>query len=197
MAAATLLYTVTILLRCTRIPLPFVPTFVGLSFSSLPRLVNTFIYKPLTNILVTLVGGVFRLVTDKDNTINRLSGFLLNTIFIFDTNVVCGGVPGFGNIVVNKVTNTILVNVTSLPLGGFVVCPLCCSIVNFPGRTVLSVCHIVEPDANSVPRTLLIFGIPFAVIGNLVDILISVVVCGPLDPVLRGGGAASQRGHEG
>ncbi len=183
----TLFKTLKFILVLLRFPVPVVvPSFIGFSFSRVPTIVATFTCNPLCNVLIYLLGGVLRLFIAADTNINRISGFVLNTVFINVTKLVCGYGGGHGFTLVNSLINTNIVTIVDMFSGCCVICPTFSILCGLPVSTVLNVCRTVLSSVSGLFRTVLIFGLPFGFTGKVVSTAIYFLICGGLSPVLGG-----------
>lgn len=179
----TVLNTITKMLVGLRFPVPFLtPSFCRLSFSRMPIVMKAFTVKPITNVLVRLIGVLMRLIAGKAvaTNINSITGFLFKYTCIMPTNLVCHFHRGGDEMrtITNVTTKAILATVLTYFIGTFILLPTCNGTFKVPVRAFVRVKDTMRDSMGKLLAFTLLVVTPFGVFGCTLASLVIFMVCG-------------------
>lgn len=181
------LSTVTMILVVFSVPLPFTPAFCGVSLDRIPILMKYFTVKPVTKILMRLIGVLLGLILAKARATNikRVTGFVVKYSFYMPTNLVCEEGEAEGDTLVKVMAKAILVVIVKYFIGTFMLLPACTTTFKVPVSTLINVKATIGSRVADLSAFIVFTMTPFGLIGKVIISLVMFLVCGGVDPVFE------------
>lgn len=147
------------LLMFIEFSIPIVPSFLKVDISELPALLMSFMYGPLSGVIVCLLKNVIHMTISTTGCVGELSNFLLGAVF-------CTVAGSIYKIKKTKTGAIVSMLVGAAVMGGlcfftnlFIMYPFYYNI--YPKEAILGMCQAILPWIDSIEMSLLVFNVPF------------------------------------
>ena len=161
------------LLMFIEMSVPIVPSFLKFDISELPALLMSFIYGPVSGVIVCLLKNVLHLTISSTGGVGEFSNFLLGAVFC----LVAGYIYKFNR---TKLGAIIGMLVGAAVMGGicyftnlYIMYPFYYNMI--PKQAILGMCQAILPSIDSIEKSLLVFNVPFTFGKGVVCSLITFV----------------------
>ena len=138
---------------------PIVPEFLKFDISELPALLMSFMYGPISGVIVCLLKNVLHLIVTTTGGVGEFSNFILGAVFC----IVAGTIYKYKR---TKVGAIIGMLVGAAVMAGvcfftnlYIMYPFYYNII--PKEAILGMCKAILPSVDSIEASLLIFNVPF------------------------------------
>ncbi len=171
------------LLMFIEMSVPFVPSFLKFDISELPALLMSFIYGPISGVVVCLLKNALHLTITTTGGVGELSNFLLGAIFC----LVAGYIYKFKRTKTGAIVGML---VGAAVMGGvcfftnlFIMYPFYYNVI--PKQAILGMCQAILPSVDSIEKSLLIFNVPFTFVKGVICSVITFIAYKKLKKVLK------------
>ena len=171
------------LLMFIEFSVPIVPEFLKFDISELPALLMSFMYGPISGVVVCLLKNVIHLTITSTAGVGELSNFILGAIFC----IVAGSIYKIKKTKTGAIIGMLL---GSAVMGGicfftnlYIMYPFYYNV--FPKEAILGLCRAILPWVDSIELSLLVFNVPFTFAKGVICSLITFAVYKKLKKALR------------
>ena len=171
------------LLMFIEFSVPIVPSFLKVDISELPALLMTFMYGPVSGIIVCLLKNVIHLIITSTGGVGELSNFLLGAIFCFAAGMIY------------KHNRTKMGAIIGMLIGAFVMAEVCFFTNLYimypfyyniiPKEAILGMCQAIIPSIDSIELSLIVFNVPFTFAKGILCSIITFLAYKKLKKALR------------
>ncbi len=171
------------LLMFIEFSVPFVPSFLKVDISELPALLMSFIYGPVSGVVVCLLKNVLHLTITHTGGVGELSNFLLGAIFCFTAGMIY------------KHHRTKKGAILGMLIGAFVMAEICFFTNLYimypfyynimPKEAILGMCQAILPSISNIEMSILVFNVPFTFAKGVLCSLITFVAYKKLKKALK------------
>ena len=116
----SMLSAIAFILTFLKFPLPFLPPYLTLDFSDVPTLLATFIFGPLSGLLVALIKNILNFLFNIGDPVGPVASFLLTAYFVSHRKQYSSR----RSLIIGLVAGTIAMTIVLSILNYFVLLPL-------------------------------------------------------------------------
>ena len=164
---------------------PLVPDFLKYDFSDLPALLTAFGVGPWAGVTVELLKNVIHLPVTQTGGVGELANFLIGACFVLPAGLFYRLKGGKTGALIGSVIGTLLAAAVSLPVNYWITYPVYAQFM--PMEAILGLYRALNPVATTLWRALLMFNLPFTVVKESVNVVITFLVYKKISPLLHGG----------
>ncbi len=161
-----------------------VPAFLKFDISELPALLVTFMYGPISGVLVCLTKNVLHLTFTSTSGVGELSNFILGAVFCIVVGLIYKRFRTKKGALVSMFIGSAFTGLVCFLTNLYLVYPLFYRFV-VPKEAILSMCQAVLPWIDSIEKSLLVFNVPFTFAKCCICSVITFVVYKRLKKVLK------------
>lgn len=186
LVVTAMLTAVAVVLQYIEFSIPIVPSFLKLDFSDLPELIGAFAIGPWWGVVICFLKNLIHLPFGSSMAVGELSNFMLGAVF----SVVAGYIYRFrrtkGGALAACLAAAAAMALVSFPLNNFIVYPAY-SVLWTGGdmEPIIGMYRTILPAADTLPKALLIFNIPFTLGKGLIDALLAMLIYKPLSRLIE------------
>jgi len=171
-------------LMCLEFPISFLmPSFIQFDFSELPALVTSFAFGPVYGVMVCLVKNILHLSLSKTSGVGELANFILGASFCFVAGYIYKLNKTFKGAIISCFLGALFMALISFPINYFITYPF---YYNFMAKEqIIAIYMILCKTANSIPKALLIFNLPFTFVKGTIDSIICILIYKRISPILK------------
>ena len=118
----SMLSAIAFILTFLKFPLPFLPPYLTLDFSDVPTLLATFIFGPLSGLLVALIKNILNFLFNIGDPVGPVANFLAGASFLLTAYFVSHRkqYSSRRSLIIGLVAGTIAMSIVLLPLYGMI-----------------------------------------------------------------------------
>ncbi len=162
---------------------PIVPSFLKFDISELPALLMSFMYGPVSGVVVCLLKNVLHLTVTSTGGVGELSNFILGAVFC----VVAGSIYKYkrtkGGAIISMLIGAAVMAGVCFFTNLYIMYPFYYNMI--PKEAILGMCQAILPSVDSIEKSLLVFNVPFTFGKGVICSLITFVAYKKLKKVLR------------
>lgn len=192
MAATAMLGALAAALMLLQFPIPLVPGFLQFDFSELPALIASFSMGPLYGVLVCLIKNLVHLPATFTFGVGELSNFLLGCALVVPAGIWYRIRKNRKGALLGALSGTLCMGLLSFPSNYFITYPVY-AVVFIPGATleegmgaIIGMYQAILPWADTLPKCLLVFNLPFTMAKGLADAAITFLIYKYISPLIKG-----------
>lgn len=179
----SMLTAIAVALQYIEIPIPIMPSFIKLDFSDLPEIIASFLFGPISGVLVAFLKNLIHLFASQTGFIGELSNFLIAASFCIPAGLIYKKKKTLKCAIIAGIVGCLVSGIISLPINYFIIYPLYYNVMGFPEKAILDMYQLILPKVKNIFEALLIFNVPFTIAKNLVCTLFTLVIYKPLKKV--------------
>ena len=185
LVVAGMLTAVAIVLQYIEFSIPIVPSFLKLDFSDLPELIGAFALGPWWGVVICFLKNLIHLLFGSSGGVGELSNFLLGAVF----SVVAGYIYKFrmtkGGALAACLLGALAMALVSFPINYFIVYPAY-AFMWFKNdmAPIIGMYKTILPVSDTLPKSLLIFNVPFTFVKGLIVSVIAILIYKPLSNLI-------------
>ncbi len=165
------------------LPVPFMPPFLKLDISSVPVMICSFMFGPLSGVMVAVVKAFIHLLSTQTGGVGELADFLITSSF-----AVTGGMIYRKNHTKKGALMASLASIAAISIVGclanyFILIPFYKNIM--PIEAIISACNAINPAINSMTGYILFGVLPFNIIKGCVAAILTFIVYKKLSNVIN------------
>ncbi len=163
---------------------PLMPGFIKMDLSDFPALIASFSLGPVSGVAVAFIKNLIKLFTTTTGGVGELSNFILSAIFVLPAGLIYKHKKTRGGAVLAAFVGAFAMAAMSFFTNYFVVYPVFTKFM--PMEAIIKAYTVILPSANTLPKALLIFNVPFTFIKGLLNVAVTFLLYKPLSPILKG-----------
>lgn len=171
------------LLMFIEFSVPFVPEFLKVDISELPALLMSFIYGPLSGIIVCLLKNLIHLTISTTGGVGELSNFLLGAIFCFTAGTIYKYHKTKKGAIVGMLIGAFVMAEICFFTNLYIMYPFYYNII--PKEAILGMCQTIIPSIKSIEMSIIVFNVPFTFAKGLLCSAITFVAYKKLKKALK------------
>lgn len=164
--------------------IPLVPSFLKVDFSDLPALLAAFSMGPFAGALVELIKNLLHLPFTQTTGVGELANFLLGSAFVVPAGIIYKSIKTRKGALVGALTGMVLAGAVSFPVNLFITYPF--YTVFLPLESIIDAYHVLFPPIDTLPKALLFVNVPFTVLKEAVNVVITFLIYKKISPLLKG-----------
>ena len=186
LVTAAMLTAVAIVLQYIEFSIPIVPSFLKLDFSDLPELIGAFALGPWWGAVICFLKNLIHIPLGTSGGVGELSNFLLGAVFSITAGYIYKFRKTKSGALLACLAGAAAMAAASFPLNYFIVYPAY-SGMWFGGdmTPIIGMYSTILPASDTLPKSLLIFNIPFTLGKGLIDAAIAMLVYKPLSRLIE------------
>ncbi len=162
-----------------------IPPFIKLDFSEIPALITAFALGPFYGVAVCLLKNLLHLFVSNSGGVGELANFLLGAVFVSICGIAYKKHRNRKSALISSLIGALTMAVFSVILNYFVVYPAYTVIYGMPMDAILGMYKALLPIADTLPKALIIFNLPFTLIKGIIDSAVCFAVYKRLSPILK------------
>ncbi|MCI8332701.1 MAG: ECF transporter S component [Clostridiales bacterium] len=162
---------------------PIVPSFLKFDISDLPELLITFMYGPISGIVVCLIKCVLHLTVTHTAGVGELSNFLLGVVFCVSAGLIYQLKKTRAGALMAMLFASVLMGLAGYLTNYFIIYPFYYNMMS--KETILSICQQILPWIESIEMSIWVFNVPFTIVKGLVCSLVTFLVYKKLKHLLQ------------
>ncbi|MBR4743603.1 MAG: ECF transporter S component [Oscillospiraceae bacterium] len=184
LVVTALLAAVAVALQYLEFPVPLVPSFLQMDLSDIPELIGAFIVGPVGGVVVALLKNLIHLPVTKTAGVGELANFLLGAAFAFTAGIIYKRHKTKKTALIACCCGTVAMAAVSFPINYFIVYPFYAKL--FGGmEPILGMYQAILPYADTLPKALLIFNVPFTLVKGILCVIVTMLVYKPLSNLIN------------
>lgn len=184
MTVTAVMAAVAFVLMVLEFSVPFVPEFLKFDFSDLPAMITSFTFGPVSGVVVELIKNLLHLPLTKTAGVGELANFLVGSALVLPAGLIYRFRKNKKGALLGALSGTVFAALISFPVNYFITYPFYTGFM--PMETILSMYKTILPAADTLPKALLIFNVPFTIVKGVVNTVITFAVYKKLSPILKG-----------
>lgn len=137
-----------ILFYILEIPIPFMPPFLKLDISNLPVLICSFMYGPVSGILLALTKALLHLFKSQTMGVGELADFITASAFVLTAGILYKKNKTMKTAIASMALGTAAMTVAALIVNKFILIPFYSNLM--PIEAIIEACNSVNPLAKGV-----------------------------------------------
>lgn len=162
-------------------PLPLLPPFLKLDFSTVPLLFLGYLYGPVPAIAATLVKELVHLPFSFTGGVGEIADFLMSICLILPSSLFYRSNLK-GKFIWGSISGVAGITVAGMLANKFLLIPAY-SVLIMPVEAIVSLCQSINPAITSIDGYIVFGAAPFNLIKGLIIIILSVVLIKMLQKV--------------
>ena len=171
------------LLMFIEFSVPIVPSFLKVDISELPALLMTFMYGPVSGIIVCLLKNVIHLIITSTGGVGELSNFLLGAIFCFAAGMIYKHNRTKKGAIIGMLIGAFVMAEVCFFTNLYIMYPFYYNII--PKEAILGMCQAIIPSIDSIELSLIVFNVPFTFAKGILCSIITFLAYKKLKKALR------------
>ena len=171
------------LLMFIEFSVPFVPSFLKVDISELPALLMTFMYGPLSGIVVCLIKNVIHLTISSTGGIGELSNLVLGAVFCFAAGMIYKHHRTKKGAIIGMLIGAFVMAEVCFFTNLYIMYPFYYNII--PKEAILGMCQAIIPSIDSIELSLIVFNVPFTFAKGILCSIITFLAYKKLKKALR------------
>ena len=163
--------------------LPVVPSFLKFDISELPALLITFLYGPVSGILVCFIKNLLHLTVTTSAGVGELSNFILGAVLCVSAGLIYRIKKTKAVALLAMIGGSVLMGLTSYLTNTFLIYPFYYHMM--PKEAILALCQELVPWISSVEQSIWVFNVPFTMSKGLICSWITFLVYKKLKQLLK------------
>lgn len=172
-----------VLMQLFEFPIPFMPPFLKLDFSTLPALIGGFAYGPLTGIFIVAVKALLHLLRTQTGGVGELADFLASGAMVLVSSLFYRYHKTRKGAIISLLLGTLAIMVVGALANYFILIPFYANVM--PMEQIIEVCGKVNPLITSTLTYVLYGAVPFNLIKGLILSVITFVIYKQISKVLH------------
>jgi len=174
------------ILMLIEFPLAFIiPSFIKMDFSELPALIASFTFGPIFGVLVCLIKNLLHLFVTSSFGVGELSNFILGAVFTFVSGTIYSKNKTRKGALSACIIGSMLMGIISVITNYFIIYPFYVSAYGMPMDVIIKMYSAILPFANTLPKALLIFNLPFTFVKGMIDSVLCFLIYKKISPILK------------
>ncbi|MCI8589590.1 MAG: ECF transporter S component [Clostridiales bacterium] len=162
---------------------PIVPSFLKFDVSDLPELLITFMYGPVSGIVVCLIKCVLHLTVTTSAGVGEFSNFLLGVVLCVSAGLIYQLKRTRTMALISMLCASVLMGLASYLTNYFIIYPFYYNLMS--KEAILSICQKILPWIGSIETSIWVFNVPFTIVKGLVCSLVTFLVYKKLKHLLQ------------
>jgi riboflavin transporter FmnP len=175
---------IAIILEIFEFAIPIVPSFLKFDFSELPALIVSFVYGPISGVIICLIKNIFHIPTSSTGGIGELANFLVGAALVIPAGLIYKINHNRKGAYIGALVGAVIMAALSLPINLFVTYPVYYTFM--PKETIISLYKAIYPGVNSIIDCLIIFNIPFTLAKGLISGVITILIYKRISFLIKG-----------
>lgn len=169
-------------------PIAFlIPPFIKLDFSEIPALIVSFAFGPVWGIICCLIKNLLHLFVSSSLGVGELANFILGAVFTGSCGLIYKYNKTRKGALISSLFGALLMAVISVGINAVVVYPAYVKIYGMPMEAIIGMYKAILSYADTLPKALLIFNLPFTLFKGLIDSCVCFAVYKKISPILKFG----------
>ena len=178
-----MLSAIAFILMFFELSLKFVPSFLKFDISDLPELIATFIFGPVSGVIVCFIKNLLHLTVTHTGGVGELSNFLLGAVLCIVSGLIYRSKKTKKTAIVAMLVGSLAMGALSFVTNLWIVYPFYYNIM--AKETILAMYQAILPQIKSIEMSLLVFNLPFTAVKGIVCSMITFFVYKRLKNILR------------
>ena len=184
LTVTAMLAAVAVGLQYLEFPVPLVPSFLKMDLSDIPELIGAFIVGPFGGALIALLKNLIHLPATQTAGVGELANFLLGAVFSLTAGAIYKRNKTKKSAILACFCGTFAMAAVSFPINLWIVYPFYAKL--FGGMdTILGLYKTILPASDTLPKSLLIFNIPFTLVKGVLCSVVTILVYKPLSNLIK------------
>ncbi len=162
---------------------PIVPAFIKFDISELPALLISFIYGPLSGVVVCLLKNILHLTVTNTGGVGELSNFVLGAVFCLVAGNIYKHKRTKTGAIIGMLLGSAVMGIVCFFTNLYIMYPFYYNII--PKEAILDMCKAILPSVDSIEKSLVVFNVPFTFLKGVVCSFITFVAYKKLKKALR------------
>ncbi len=162
---------------------PIVPSFLKFDISELPALLMSFMYGPVSGVVVCLLKNVLHLTVTSTGGVGELSNFILGAVFCAVAGSIYKYKRSKGGAIVSMLIGAAVMGGVCFFTNLYIMYPFYYNMI--PKEAILGMCQAILPSVDSIEKSLLVFNVPFTFAKGVICSVITFVAYKKLKKVLK------------
>ena len=163
---------------------PITPGFLKFDFSDLPALISAFALGPFWGVATELIKNLLHLPFTGTSGVGELANFFVGAAMVLPAGLIYRKWEGRRGALIGCLVGAVTASVLSFPVNYFITYPFYSGFM--PMDAIIGLYSAILPAANTLPRALLIFNVPFTFAKCFACSIITFAVYKKLSPILKG-----------
>ena len=178
-----MLSAIAFILMFFELSLQIVPSFLKFDISDLPELIATFIFGPVSGVIVCFIKNLLHLTVTHTGGVGELSNFLLGAVLCIVSGLIYRSKKTKKTAIVAMLVGSLAMGALSFVTNLWIVYPFYYNIM--AKETILGMYQAILPQIKSIEMSLLVFNLPFTAVKGIVCSIITFFVYKRLKNILR------------
>ena len=178
-----MLSAIAFILMFFELSLQIVPSFLKFDISDLPELIATFIFGPVSGVIVCFIKNLLHLTVTHTGGVGELSNFLLGAVLCIVSGLIYRSKKTKKTAIVAMLVGSLAMGALSFVTNLWIVYPFYYNIM--AKETILAMYQAILPQIKSIEMSLLVFNLPFTAVKGIVCSIITFFVYKRLKNILR------------
>lgn len=179
LVVTAMLAAVAVVLQYLEFGVPLVPSFLKMDLSDIPELIGAFVIGPVGGVIIALVKNLIHLLVSQSGFVGELANFILGAAFAFTAGIIYKYHKTKKYALLACIAGAAVMTAVSFPVNYFIVYPIYAQL--FGGMdTILKLYQAILPAADTLPKALLIFNVPFTLVKGLLCVAVTMLIYKPL-----------------
>lgn len=183
LTATALLSAVSVVLMYLEVALPFLPSFLKFDVSDFPALIVGFACGPLWGVVSCLLKNLAHLPASMTSGVGELANFLIGASFVLPASVIYARGKTRRRAVLGGVAAAFIMATVSFPVNLWITYPAYFLVL--PREAVLGLYSAILPAADTLPKALLFFNLPFTLAKGLIAVFVTRLVYKPISRLIH------------
>jgi riboflavin transporter FmnP len=163
-----------VLMQILEFPIPFMPPFLKLDFSTLPALIGGFAYGPVTGVAICFIKALLHLLRTETGGVGELADFLASASLTLTASLIYMRGKSRKNAILGMVLGTIAIMVVGSLANWFILIPFYANVM--PMDQIIELCGKVNPLIQDRAGYVLFGAAPFNLIKGIIICLLTFLV---------------------
>lgn len=172
-----------VLMQILEFPLPFMPPFFKLDFSTLPALIGGFAYGPLTGFIIALIKAIFHLLRTSTGGVGEFADLLASTAIILTSSVIYKKHKTRKGALIGLLTGTVALAIVGGLANYHILIPFYSKVM--PLEQIFELCGKINPFIHDTLTYTLYGAVPFNLIKGVILSAITFIVYKHVSKILH------------
>ena len=172
-----------VLMQVLEFPLPFMPPFLKLDFSTLPALIGGFAYGPLTGIIIAVIKALFHLFRTSTGGVGELADLLASTAIILTSSVIYKKNKTRKGALIGLLAGTVALAIVGGLANYYILIPFYSNVM--PLEQIFELCGKINPLIHNTFTYALYGAVPFNLIKGVILSAITFVIYKKISKILH------------
>lgn len=172
-----------VLMQLLEFPIPFMPPFLKLDFSTLPALIGGFAYGPVTGLVIVFIKALLHLLRTQTGGVGELADFLASGAMVLTSALIYKKYKTRKGAVAALLLGTCAIMIVGALANYFILIPFYANVM--PMEQIIEMCGKVNPLITNTVTYVLYGAVPFNLVKGLILSIITFVIYKQVSKVLH------------